>query len=267
MNYLSSRVRSVAVMLVILMIPVLSQAWGREGHAVIADVAQHYLDKTASEKVHQLLAVMHANSMAEVASFADEYRHSHPGTGPWHYVDIPLQANNYVPSRDCPNKNCVIDIIYHFKHILNNKTLDDSTRAYALAFLIHFVGDLHQPLHASNNNDKGGNEVEVSFLGHSTNLHRVWDTNIIEHEDSSATNLADKLLGRHKHASIRKIEKGTIVEWALQAHKEAQKVAYGMLPKNKKLGKAYIKSAQPVVNKQLYRAGVRLAYELNQILG
>ncbi len=249
------------------MIPVLSNAWGKEGHEVIADVAQHYLNKTASEKVQQLLAVMHANNMAEVASFADGYRHSHPETGSWHYVDIPLKEDNYVPSRDCPDKSCVIDIIYHFKQILNNITLDDSTRAYALAFLIHFVGDLHQPLHASDNNDKGGNEVEVTFLGHPTNLHRVWDTNIISHEDTSATVLANTLLTQYKGVDIQPIEKGSVVKWALQAHKEAQKTAYGKLPKNKKIGQAYIKAAQPVVDKQLYRAGVRLAYMLNQILG
>ncbi|HKI45178.1 MAG TPA: S1/P1 nuclease, partial [Balneolales bacterium] len=240
---------------------------GKEGHEVIADVAQHYLNKTASEKVQQLLAVMHANNMAEVASFADEYRYSHPETGSWHYVDIPLKANNYVPSRDCPDKSCVIDIIYHFKQILNNNTLGDSTRAYALAFLIHFVGDLHQPLHASNNDDKGGNEVEVTFFGHHTNLHRVWDTNIISHEDTSAADLAKTLLAKHKGVNIKPIEKGSIVDWALQTHKEAQKVAYGKLPKNRRIGEAYIEAAQPVVDKQLYRAGVRLASVLNQILG
>ena len=267
MNYLSSRFRSTAIVLIILMIPVLSNAWGKEGHEVIADVAQHYLNKTASEKVQQLLAVMHADNMAEVASFADEYRHSHPETGPWHYVDIPLKAHDYVPSRDCPDKKCVIDIIYHFKQILNNNALDDSTRAYALAFLIHFVGDLHQPLHASDNHDKGGNEVEVSFLGHRSNLHRVWDTNIISHQDTSAANLARTILTKYKDVKIKPVEKGSIVSWALQAHREAQKIAYGKLPKNRKIGKAYIKAAQPVVDKQLYRAGVRLAHILDQILG
>lgn len=267
MNYLSIRFRSVVIVLIILMIPVLSNAWGKEGHEVIADVAQHYLNKTASEKVRQLLAVLHAHSMAEVASFADEYRYSHPETGPWHYVDIPLKANNYVPSRDCPDKSCVIDIIYHFKQILNNGTLDDSRRAYALAFLIHFVGDLHQPLHASDNNDRGGNEVGVTFLGHRTNLHHVWDTNIILHEDTSAADLANTLLTKYKGINIGPIEKGSIVKWALQAHREAQEIAYGKLPENRKIGEAYIKVATHVVDKQLYRAGVRLAYILNQILG
>lgn len=265
MNQLFRHFRSGTIILIILMIPVLSNAWGKEGHQVVADVAQHYLTQTASAKVHKLLAVMHAQTMADVADFADEYRWSHPETGPWHYVDIPLNANNYVPSRDCPNHDCVIDEITHFKQVLDNEALDDSTRAYALAFLIHFVGDLHQPLHASNNNDKGGNEVEVIFLGHPTNLHHIWDTNIIEHEGLTAKALADTLLARHRHTNVAKIEKGTVVDWALQSHEEARKVAYGKLPKNRRIGEAYIKAAQPVVNQQLYRAGVRLAYMLNQI--
>ena len=267
MNCFISRIRTGFTLLVILMIPVLSHAWGKDGHAVVADVAQHYLNKTASEKVRQLLSVMGAKDMSDVASYADQYRSHHRETGPWHYVDIPLTADNYVPSRDCPDNNCVIDVINNFKQVLNNKSLDDSTRAYALAFLIHFVGDLHQPLHASNNNDKGGNEVGITFFGHSTNLHHIWDTNIITYENLTPTALADTLLSRHAHTNIKSIDKGSIIDWALQSHSEAQKVAYGKLPESRVIGEKYMKVALPVVNKQLYRAGVRLAYLLNQILG
>jgi len=210
---------------------------------------------------------MGAKDMADVASFADKYRSHHRDTGPWHYVDIPLDANHFIHSRDCPDSACVIDAINHFEQVLNKKTLDDSTKAYALAFLIHFVGDLHQPLHASNNNDKGGNEVEVNFLGHETNLHHIWDTNIIVHEDLTPSALADTLLARHVHTNIRQIEKGSVVDWALQAHNEARKMAYGKLPEDKVIGEKYVKAAEKVVNKQLYRAGVRLAYILNEIYG
>src|SRR5262249_39254703 len=126
----------------------------------------------------------------------------------------------------------------------------------------HFVGDLHQPLHCSDNNDKGGNDVKVSFLGHNSNLHRVWDSEIINEAHLSTADYADQLDSWLDSEETTELEKGTTQDWALAAHKLAKENAYN-IPDDHQLDSSYVEINQPVVDRQLALAGLRLAKVLN----
>ena len=134
-------------------------------------------------------------------------------------------------------------------------------------FLVHFVGDMHQPLHCSDNKDKGGNDVKLDFFGRPSNLHSVWDSGLlgrIGQEDALFTQYSNDLTQK----LAKKWGKGTVDAWAEQSHKAAQKVVYGKLPKaaagaTVKIDAAYQKRAEPLIREQLERAGARLAAVLN----
>lgn len=244
-------------------------AWGREGHKVIAEIAEHYMNAKARKEVRSLLAVIHQKSIADIASWADEYRRSHPETGRWHYVDIPLNATHFDSAQYCKDGGCVVYSILRFEKELANKHLSAAERAKALKFVVHFVGDITQPLHCADNHDKGGNEVKVTFFGHPFNLHRVWDYGIIEHTGLDARQYSDYLIKKYHpdYAQRERIDRGTTIDWAMESHKEAVRYAYGDKPADNKLGERYYNECLPVVNHQLFIAGVRLANVLNRILG
>lgn len=246
-----------------------AMAWGHEGHKIVAEVAEHYLNATAKEKITRLLASIHQKNIADIASWADMYRRTHPETGPWHYVDIPLNATSYDSSKYCKNGGCVVSAITKFERELANTNLSEEERAIALKFVVHFIGDVHQPLHSSDNNDRGGNDVKVTFFDHHTNLHAVWDYGIIEKTGMDAEQYSAYLIQKYHSdaADVTQLEKGTPVNWAMQAHGLAVKYAYGDKPADNELGETYYKDCLPIVNQQLFDAGVRLAGALNKILG
>lgn len=160
-------------------------AWGYEGHRIIANIAERCIEPATARRVRVLLAVENETTLADVANWADQIRGQRRNTAPWHFVDIPIYPAPgtpaaYDPARDCPGGNCVVAKIDEFAAELHDGGLPSRQRLEALKFLVHFVGDLHQPLHASNNNDRGGNAVRVRFNGSDTNLHAVWDNGIID---------------------------------------------------------------------------------------
>jgi hypothetical protein len=138
-------------------------------------------------------------------------------------------------------------------------------RAEALRFLIHFMGDLHQPLHLADDGDRGGNQRAVTFLGHATDLHKVWDGELI---DSSVANQAEylgSLRRRMDSLDLRALEAGTVVDWAMEGHRIAVEHAYG-LPRDGRIGRAYVRINRPIIDRALIAGGVRLAKVLNEAL-
>lgn len=264
-------------------------AWGPEGHAIVADIATLHLTPQALAQVHELLALENFHGLDQVASWPDAIRHEQPETGPWHYVDIPLASNHYDPVRDCLDGDCVVSRIPDFVRILADRSASPQQRLRALKFVVHFVGDIHQPLHDEDDHDKGGNEVPVVFYGHPTNLHAIWDGAILEKAlhlrlgpnysfDHAAVWSAARRLdagitpqqrARWAPADLSKNLLLQSVHWAEQSHALARKVAYRDLPAHPAAGwsKAYQAKAWPVVERQLQRAGIRLAAVLNSTLG
>ena len=116
--------------------------------------------------------------MPSIASWADQVRNSRKETGPWHYIDVPVNKPHVDLKRDCPDGNCVIPKIDQFERTVADARATPLQRREALMYLIHLVGDMHQPLHCSDNADKGGNDIKLAFLGRPTNLHSLWDTGL-----------------------------------------------------------------------------------------
>jgi hypothetical protein len=164
--------------------PVKAFAWGYEAHRVIAEIAEQFLQPQTVHQVRALLAIENVTTLADVSTWADEIRQQHPETAHWHFVSIPIhplagEPKEYDATRDCPYGDCVVAKIEEFERVLSDRQKPDRERLEALKYLVHFIGDVHQPLHASNDHDRGGNDVTVMFMGLPTNLHAVWDSGII----------------------------------------------------------------------------------------
>lgn len=266
-----------------------TQAWGPEGHAMVADIAQQHLTAGASAEVASLLQQEGLTRLDEISSWADGNRKELPHTGGWHYVDIPLHAQSYVASRDCRQGNCVVSKLEHYSKVLADKSASAPARLEALKWVVHLVGDIHQPLHAEDNDDKGGNTVQVQFFGRGTNLHSVWDGRVIRHAldlhpgpnytfdhalvQQDAMKLDGEVTDAQRKAWAPSISLSNLgrdaIGWANESHLLAQNVAYTDLgkPSGEAWSMRYQAKAWPVVKTRLQQAGVRLAAVLNDALG
>lgn len=219
----------------------------------------------------EIRALIAEKSLASVSDWADQIRGDRPETAPWHFVNIPFEASRYDPKRDCAKGDCVIAVIERFRRTLSDRSRSAAERAEALKFLVHFVADLHQPLHTTDRGDRGGNDVPVTFFGEKVypfsekpwNLHTVWDSGLIDQTGLSEAAYIAHLQVWLKKRSISDLRKGTVVDWALEAHRAAVDVAY-RLPKNRRLSKNYFEKSRPVMDELLAKAGVRLARILNE---
>lgn len=241
--------------------------WGPEGHSLVARIADAELTPAARARVAGILGA--GVTMASIASWPDQVRRQRPNTGPWHYIDIPIDQPHMDLARDCPKGDCVVTQIAAQRAILVDPAATPVQRKEALMFLIHFVGDMHQPLHSSDNKDKGGNDVHVVFFDRPGNLHGTWDSALLGRMGKEDDLFPALLKEAEKHR--KKWSKGTVAEWAEQSHKAAQKIVYGKLPPEPKgtpepLGEAYEKTADPLIRMQIEKAGDRLARILNDTL-
>lgn len=239
--------------------PAPAHAWGCKGHQVVALIAEKHLNPRALAMVKKILADSPidpslsryckeggADPMADASTWPDDIRSQRPETPPWHYVDIPLDVNQREVEKFCdPKVGCVTGAIRDELSLLGSKYADAQERADALRFLIHFVGDIHQPLHGVSNNDLGGNCVAVAFFDeapqlrnqqleiYSPNLHAIWDTNILERATMGQTSeqVASELdeSFQKRFAAWQKAP-ANIDTWAWESHLLAQKNAYGKLP-------------------------------------
>lgn len=237
-------------------------AWGREGHQVVALIAEQYMTVTARAKASDLLD---GSTIDAIASWADDYRRDHPKTGPWHYIDIPMADSKIDLAQECPNGECVVVKTEQFIAVLQDPKADRAAKAEALRYVVHFIGDLHQPLHDEDDSDKGGNERHVIFDGRSDNLHWVWDTGLLQQIDRNPEALAVELESRITPRDQEEWQKGSIEDWVMEGHRLAHTVAYGDLSNENPapITPAYKQKADPVIELQLEKAGVRLAYLLN----
>ena len=236
--------------------------WGPEGHAIIALISEHYMTPAALTRASDLLD---GSTIVAVASWADDYRRDNRQTGPWHYIDIPLADSRIDMARECPEGDCVIGKTEQFLAVLRDPKADRQTKAEALRFVVHFIGDMHQPLHDEDDGDEGGNRRHVIFDGHPDNLHWVWDSGLLKHITRNPEALAAELESRITPQDRADWEKGTIEDWVMEGHRLAQTVAYGGLGNGNPamITATYERQADPVVELQLEKAGVRLAYLLN----
>jgi hypothetical protein len=247
-------------------------AWGQEGHSIIAEIAD--LNLTASARAHVTAILGQTASLASIASWADDIRDERPETYNWHFVDIPLDADHYDPRRDCLDSSkgdCAIKAIERNQKTLSDANASAQDKKEALMYLVHFIGDIHQPLHAVGDY-RGANDYPVKFFvdpqkktKEETNLHAVWDSNLIRTTvwdwGAYVRRLQDNWL---PGKDVRQLTAGTTVEWTEEAHKAARDVAF-KAAMNADLGEDYLTLAQPTVDRQLAVAGLRLARILNEM--
>ncbi len=276
-------------------LPQKAAAWGDEGHEVVALVAQSFLDPDVRKKVNALLAAdtdnLTAHDIASAATWADRFRDANIGgsrarTRQWHFTDIEITAPDLnkacfnhpaIPAgavaSEGPANDCVVDKINQFADELADPKTDQEEQVIALKFLLHFVGDLHQPLHSSDDNDRGGNDKKVSANTlKAGNLHHYWDTEFVGLLETDAKSIASDLIGHITPNQVKDWQKGTPADWATEAFYVAKADAYGALPEpssrgSYRLSDDYVTAATDDVAKQLSRAGVRLAFVLNKALG
>jgi hypothetical protein len=206
--------------------------------------------------------------MEDAATWADEQREVR-GSESWHYVNVPIAAARYDPLY-CPSSGCIVSKIEEFKRVLRDPRAGLLRKRQALKFLLHFVVDLHQPLHVGDNGDRGGNLLQVRFFNQGTNLHSVWDSKIMERHTGNKQVWLWDMTFLANPGRVAEWSKGTPRDWANESLAVA-KLAYrlpgkqALIRPGTKLGSEYYAFALPIVQRQLAKAGVRLAYTLNEV--
>lgn len=232
-------------------------AWGSEGHQVVAAIASAQLTPKARADVDRLLALEPGETLESISTWADEHRN--PATAPWHYVNFPRDSCAYEPQRDCPDGRCVVAAIEHQAAILGSGDSDEK-RLNALKYLVHFVADVHQPLHAGYLDDKGGNTYQLQAFMRGSNLHALWDTGLIKNLNEDAPGLARRLTG------IAVTGAASDVNPAHAAEESCRIVGMPGFYPERRVGLDYIERFTPTLEQRLALAGVRLAGMLNRVL-
>ena len=273
-------------------------AWGDEGHEIIGRIADHYLKPAVRAKINAILAGdtthLTANSgMVSETTWADKLRDSdrnttkthYNRTRSWHFVDLEVQGPDLraacfgrpalpkdTPASLGPANDCVVDKIDEFAAELKKSTTKSKERRLALQFVLHFVGDVHQPLHACDDHDRGGNSKIVTAPGLATNnLHHDWDTEFVARLGPDEATIAQRLVANISEAQRRQWEAGTAIDWAQESFAVGKNHVYALLPapdgsNHYSLSEAYLSDATRVTQEQLSKAGVRLAFLLNRVL-
>ncbi len=236
----------------------LAAAWGPEGHRIVAQIAAEHLTPEAKAVIDVLLAGEGEPTLPGISNWADEART--PETAPLHYVDLPRGDCRYQPKRDCPDGQCVVVAIEESLATLKNPATTPEARLTALKDLVHFVGDLHQPLHAGLHEDRGGNTLQIQWRGQGDNLHRLWDSGLIARTEPDWRRYAQRLAPLAINADLGTLDPA---DWAQASCSIVQDPAF--YPANRQPGEAYRIQWLPTLDKQLSLAGLRLAALLNNL--
>jgi hypothetical protein len=235
--------------------------WGQTGHRTTAEIAQSYLSKDAQKEIAKLL---NGRSLAFVSTYADEIKSDSEFREyyPWHYVNLPEDASKYIVDEANPKGDLLMGL-RKCVEVLKDKKSSKEEKEFYLKMLVHFMGDLHQPLHAGRGEDKGGNDIQVRWFGDGTNLHRVWDSEMLDSYQMSYSEMASNKFKLSKEQR-KNIASGTFEDWMYESKALSTKV-YASAEVGEKLGYKYMYDWFPVVGEQLQKGGIRLAQVLNEI--
>ncbi|MFS4467603.1 S1/P1 nuclease [Maribacter sp. 2210JD10-5] len=234
--------------------------WSKTGHRVVGEVAEHYLSRKARKEIAKLL---NGQSLAAVSNFGDEIKadNKYRKFSPWHYVNYPADKK-YGDVPPSEHGDLVMGINECIT-IVKDENSSKEDRAFYLKFLVHLIGDLHQPMHVGRLEDKGGNDLQVQWFGNGSNLHRVWDLNMIKDYGMSYTELAEKLPVINKE-QVEELQKGDVYDWVEESQDLANSL-YESVEVGEKLGYRYSYEWWNTVETQLQKGGIRLAVVLNRI--
>jgi hypothetical protein len=254
--------------------------WGQEGHKIVAQIAADRLSSGASNIASQFLGG--DETLADIAPLPDDYDHSPQGrwSGPCHYCNLPRDATSFIMAY-CPDL-CVVKSIKNYSLILSQEAPNPFQCDYttgvepcAMEFLVHYVGDIHQPLHVSYGDDEGGNDVKVKFYGTSTNLHKVWDENMIQKwtdDYTSAVSELEDYISNNPDQINQYLAITDPILWANESFTYVLDTVYNFSDSTStkkraepNLGDVYYDRNLPIVKQRLIAGGVRLGQLLNNL--
>lgn len=242
-------------------------SWGVVGHHAIGKIAENHLTPQAKTAVQDLLGTQ---SLADVSTWADELRMKpeFKYTTPWHYINLPLGLNykEFKEKVETMTEANVYSAMLKQEQILADKNESKDKKIEALKFIVHFVGDLHQPMHISRAEDQGGNTIQLNYEGKGTNLHSLWDTKLIQHEELNYEELAAKY-DTVSDKQAKEWQHDPLIKWMWESY-QISSTLYAEVDamKDHTLDDSYYDKHLPIVKVRLQQAGLRLAGVLNDIL-
>ncbi len=236
--------------------------WGKTGHRIVGEIAQHHLSSAAKQG---LATILGNEDLARVSTWADEIRSDkkYSFANPWHYVSIPNGKTYFDQKR--PSEGDVIFALFQFEETLLDKKATAEQKKDSLRFLVHMMGDLHQPLHVGMAEDRGGNTVRLKWFKTETNLHALWDEALIDFEQLSYKEYA-KILNHFSKEETKQFASGTFVDWARESQDLRNSVyEIGGDATGVSVGYEYHFKMKPVYELRLRKAGLRMAHVLNKV--
>lgn len=234
--------------------------WGPTGHRTVGEIASKHLTKRAKKEIKRLL---HNESLALASTFADEIKSDkrYDKYYTWHYINMPLDEE-YDVSKQNPEGD-LVSAIEFCKSVIKDKNASDEDKAFYLKLLIHFIGDLHQPMHVGLVEDKGGNDFKVKWFYNDTNLHSVWDSKMIDDYGMTYSELAKNANVLTKD-QVKQLQNGTVIDWVNETHRLTRDV-YTSVKEGDNLRYEYSYMYLNIARRQMQLAGIRLAKTLNDL--
>lgn len=241
--------------------PISTFAWGQTGHRAVGQIAINHLSKKAKKALYE---IMGHESLVEASTWMDNIKSdsSYDYARTWHYVTIP-DGNTYETSEK-EEKGDAYEAIIRMKQIIQDENSSREEKRNAVRMLTHLVGDIHQPLHVGNGEDRGGNSVKIKWFYDKSNLHRIWDSGMIDSKQLSYSEIAKMVDHPHENA-IASIDNTDVNVWLKEAI-ELRPQVYSFDKESTYLSYEYMYANWPIVKEQLNKAGRRLAAVLNEIL-
>ena len=244
--------RFLAVLIVALIPCCEALAWSSTAHRLVARVAAADLPPDIEAAVRSLLG---RDTLVTVSTMPDDWGTSQPESRIWHFVDIPLKEKSYNRQRDCRNE-CLVSALERFANIVADRSQPDEERREALIYLVHLVADAHQPLHTADNGDRAANLLTIRYKGQSSNLHRYWDSTVLDSRGETETAYATRLIAEARRRDAYSLQKGTFETWVNESHLLAASVY--RIPSSKTIDSAYESWSRKTADEQLIKAGLRL---------
>lgn len=257
--------KKIIIVFALIYLPISAHAWGVLGHRIVGEIADNYISSKTRKAIRQILG---SESIAMSANWADFIKSdtSYNYLNTWHYVNLPENLNqpavfNFLDQEKSPN---IYNKLKEMITILKNSESTKSQKTLALRMIIHLVGDLHQPMHTARKEDLGGNRVFVTWFGEKSNLHRVWDENLIDFQQLSYTEYA-KAINHVSREQLTIWQSSSLKDCVYESYQICNKVYATGVKNEDKLSYKYNFDWISTVNEQLLKGGVRLAKILNDI--
>jgi len=257
-------IKKIFIVTLLAYLPVTTMAWGLLGHRVVGEIAESYLNKRASREIKNILG---HESLAMASNWADFIKSepSYNYLSNWHYINLPAALSSE-QLQSSLLKDTVTDAYTRIRFLsaeLKNRSLEHDKKVMYLRLLIHLVGDLHQPMHTGRLEDLGGNKVQLTWFGQPSNLHRVWDSDLIESQELSYTEYARSINFIDK-SRLFQLQNEDVNLWVEDSYKVSETI-YANVKSGDKLSYRYIYDYIVIADQQLLKGGVHLAALLNDI--